>query len=243
MARNPYGTDLIGVSCIGFAIIFLWDSLALIITDRSKVNPLRMLENILLSSLSVLFALRVFYIRFEGVELIVSAVGFVLAIVYLLRRLSLKLKGTKANLATFFLLAIALFFLSLGMAPIMAQVAQIIGMLGFLMLAIAFGMTLFRSKVEIESEDEEVTESSSLQYLFSLGRNGVVIAIAFTLMSAYIGLTQLDLAPELYTNAKPQKYIKLVKMAESGEEQPIDGEYSHEVYAREMEEFLEKHGE
>lgn len=245
MARNSYGTDLIGFSCIGFAIIFLSDSLALVVTDRSKVNPLRMLENILLSALSVLFALRVFYIRFEGIELVVSAVGFVLAVIYILRRISMKLQGIKSYLATFFILAISLFFLSLAIAPIIASVSQIIGVLGFIFLAISIGLTLFKPKVtmEAESEDEEMKEASSLQYLFSLGRNSVVIAIAFILMSAYVGLTQLELVPELYTNAKPQKYIKLVKMAEAGEEEPINGRYSHEIYAREMEEFLEKHGE
>lgn len=245
MARNSYGTDLIGLCCIGFSAVFLTDSLVLVFTNRSKVNPLRMLENVLLSALSVFFALRVFYIRFEGIELIVSAIGFVLAVIYMLKRLGYKLTGIKANLATFYLLAICLFFLALGLAPIVPQGSQIVGVLGSLFLAVSIALTVFKPKVTLapDSGDEELEETSSLQYLFSLGRNSVVIAIAFILMSGYIGLTQLELVPELYTNAKPQKYIKLVKMAEAGEEEPVDGTYSHEVYAREMEEFLEKHGE
>ena len=241
MARNAYGTDLIGIACLGFAAIFILDTLQVFVRDRSKIHPVRTLENLLLSALSIFFALRVFYVRFEGIEIVVSAIGFTLAIIYLLKRISFKENGRRAILSSLYLGSLSLFFLSLGLATIQAIASQAVGMLGFGLLVVAIALSIFKSDLAPRNAEEE--PENSLSYLFSLGRNGVVIAIAFALMSAYIGLTQVKILPELYTNAKPQKYIQLVKNAESGLEEPVDGKYQHEEFARKMDEFLEKHGD
>lgn len=242
MARNAYGTDLIGLSCIGFGLVFLSDSLIVLFEDRSKINPLRSLENILFASLSWLFALRVFYIRFEGVELIVSAIGFVLAIIYGLRRTSIKPKGKLSYLTTGYYLAIILFFLTLGFAPLAPFFSEILGMIGFGSLMIVILYSFLGPKVNEDEDVDSDSQVTSFKYLASLGRNGVVVSIAFIFISGYVGFTDIGILPELYTNAKPQKYIELVKNAETGREAPENGVYNYELYEEEMNEFLKKHG-
>lgn len=237
MARNAYGMDLIGFSCLGFALVFLSDVI-LNMARGKKIGNISPLEDLLLGALAVLFALRVFYIRFEGVELVVSAIGFTLALIYLFKRLSIKTKGVRGQLATIYIAALFFFLVSLGLAPINAKIAEISGMAGFGLIFLVFGYATFRPVIHYKEK-----EQSTFRYLASIGRNGIVIATAFILMSVYIGLRDFGLIPELYTNSKPQKYIQLVKMAESGEEEPKNGKYLHEEYAWEMETFLKKYEE
>ena len=37
--------------------------------------------------------------------------------------------------------------------------------------------------------------------------------------------------------------IELINNAETGRENPVDGQYQHEVYKEAMDKFLERHGE
>lgn len=69
----------------------------------------------------------------------------------------------------------------------------------------------------------------------------VVLITLFVLFTAYMGLTKFYILPKMYSDEYPQAYLELVKQAEAGQEEPINGKYKHEEFKELYDQFVSRH--
>ena len=74
MAQNSYGLKIMGGVAFVFGLLFLIEFIS-VLSEKGKKDIYRLIEPACLLTLSIIFALRVFYIHFPFVEWLFAEIG------------------------------------------------------------------------------------------------------------------------------------------------------------------------
>ncbi len=237
MAQNDYGVKIIGLAASAFGLLFIIQFIQHLL---KKSNLLALLELGSLFMLSTILAMRVYYFRFEFVEIVFGVAGLLLIFTYIIKLLeSWKsiINHTKilATLLVLFYSSIILYVVSMVTVPFMPQMAEPTGGTAFaLLLAFVFLSILKRA---IMLEGDKVT---GLSYVLKFKDRSIVLLTLFVLFTAYMGLTKVNVIPGMYSDEYPQAYFELVKEAETGREKPVNGKYKHEEFKEMYDQFVNR---
>lgn len=238
MAQNNYGIKIMGGVALAFALVFLAE-LITVLRQKEKKDAYTIIEPACLFLLSIIFALRVFYIRFPYVEMLFAAAAVLLAIIYLrkmihsFRRLKPK-NNLLAMLVLAFHLSIILFLVSLAVVPFLPKISDTAGAGAFVLLLLFLVIGLFKRDLLVDGENV-----SAFKMVTHFKDHSIVIASLFLLFSLYVGFTRIGVLPGIYSDEFPQAYFELVNKAASKEEKPIDGKYKHEEFMKRYKQFIE----
>ena len=238
VARNDYGLRLVTFACLGLAA-----TIAFFLFQRfKKTAPAEIVESAALMGLFILLALRASYIYFPFAEHLAVGVSAILSFFYLYRCIKTykglanqnKFLGISLGLyylsITFFTAALAVRALTAGLAPVAVTIGAA-ALSGFLVMAV------IRKKHLLAGE-----ETTVWSYVGKLKDHSFYLVVGFFCMWLFMAGNSLGVVPPLYTGTVPGVYVELVEKAESGEENPKDGQYDHDRYREAMEKFLERHG-
>lgn len=239
MAQNSYGLTILGLVGITFAITFLWRGISLLRAKGPK-KKYAIIEMFCLAIISVLLALRVFYFRIPGVEILLTTVSLVLILVYTRRmiRLSKEMKREQPKFVfpvIVFYSSLILFLLSLMLMPIHEATAEVVGIIAFAVLLVDIVYCTFSNKAIVNGKTE-----SGFSIIFKLKDHSLLITSIFFLFSIYLGLNRLGVLPELYSDEYPQAYFELVNEAATGEDQPKQGVYQYQQFKSGYDEFVQR---
>jgi hypothetical protein len=239
MAQNTYGLTILGGVAITFTIIFLIQFITSITAKRKK-DLYSSIELGCLCVLTVILAMRVFYINLSYIE---SFFGFITLLLILLyfRKMINSLSFLKQNnnflivLILAFFISIILYFISLGSITFSPKLSEIAGISAFvLLIGFAIG-SLLKRKFLIQGEN-----ISSFNVVSRLKDNSILILSIFLLFTLYKGLTMTKILPKIYSNEYPQAYFELVNKAESGKEGSVTGKYKYEEFKDKYDQFIEQ---
>ncbi len=237
MAQNSYGLKIMGGVAFVFAILFLIEFIS-VLREKGKKDVYRLIEPVCLLTLSVIFALRVFYIYFSFVELLFALAGALLVLIYtgkmILRFRNMKPRNNMlALLILIFHLSIILFLVSLVIVPFSQKISESTGIIAFILLMIFIIITLFKKDLLVEGEIV-----SPFKMVTHFKDHSIIIVSLFLLFSLYVGFNKVGLIPGIYSDEFPQAYFKLVDEAAKRNEKPIDGKYKYEKFKDQYDHFL-----
>ena len=138
MAQNSYGLKIMGGVAFAFGLVFIIEFVS-VLRKEEKADVFTLVEMACLFLLSIIFGLRIFYIRFPYIELIFGMAAILLALVYL-RKMTLRFRESQAKnafLAMFVLvfhLSIVLFLFSLAMVPFVPRIAEVTAAVALVLL-------------------------------------------------------------------------------------------------------------
>lgn len=243
MAKNEYGYTLMGVACLGLAMLYLAQIAWTLITDYSTITKEGIVgigELFFLSIFLSLFGFRAFYIYIPYGEYVFLGACLVLGLIYSKIGFAKFTDHVKVNKSLawgllFLYTSVILFLLSLG-TRVFTSWSSVPGALAFLSALVFFLFIARRIQYEIDGKTSTlpqvvVTSNNKAGLLFSF----FVAAILYT------GLTYLDIIPVIENASRPRAYIELINDAERRRESPVDGKYKHETYKEAMDKFLERH--
>ena len=237
MAQNSYGIKIMGGVAFIFGIVFIIE-LITIFRKKDKKDVYVLLELTGLSLLSIIFALRVFYIRFPYIEFLFGAAAVLLVLVYL-RKMILRFRHFQARnsflakLVLVFHLSIILFLISLAIVPFSPKIAEITSAGAFVLLLGFLVAGFFKRELLVEGENV-----SAFTMIKRFKDHSVIIVSLFLLFSLYVGFNRVGLLPGIYSDEFPRAYIELVDKATSKKEKPVDGKYKYEEFMKKYEQFL-----
>jgi len=239
MAQNGYGIKLMGTVAALFGLLFLVQAVEYIQGEKTKTFPL--IELISLGVLAGIISLRVFYIHFPYAELLYGLAGISLFVVYAMKLATIFPQIRKENrflswMVLLFFGSLILFVLSLTITPFFPWLAEPAGMAAFALILI-FTAASF-AKNEVLYQGENIT---ALKIATRAEPRAVMLLSIFMLFSLYIGLNKVNLIPAVYSDEFPRAYFELISTAESGNEEPVEGQYKHDRFQEEYEKFIEKH--
>ena len=237
MAQNSYGLKIMGGVAFVFGLLFLIEFIS-VLREKGKKDIYRLIEPACLLILSVIFALRVFYIHFSFVELLFAAAGAVLMLIYtrkmILRYRNMKPKNNMlALLILIFHLSIILFLVSLVIVPFAQKISENTGIIAFILLLIFIITGLFKKELLVGGQIV-----SPFKMVTHFKDHSIIIVSLFLLFSLYVGFNKAGLIPGIYSDEFPQIYYKLVDDAASKKEKPVDGKYKYEKFKEQYDQFL-----
>jgi|SRR5688572_13757468 len=236
MAQNSYGIKIMGAVAFIFGIVFI---VKLITALRKKEkDPYVLLELMGLILLSIIFGLRVFYIRFPNIEFLFGAAAVLLVLVYL-RKMILRFNHFQSKnsflalLVLIFHFSIILFLISLATVPFSPKVSEFTGAGAFILLLFFLLAGFFRRDLLVDGE-----KVSAFTMVKRFKDHSIIIVSLFLLFSLYVGFNRIGLLPGIYTDEFPRAYFELVENATSKKEKPVDGKYKYEEFMKKYEQFL-----
>ena len=239
MAQNDYGNTILGGVAAAFLILFALQWIQAI-NSKIKANLGDSIELISLTIISLILALRVFYIHFRFVEIIFVGAGLSLVTVYIIKLVhawrlhNARNKWLALALGAFYG-SITLYILSMAVVPFFPFLAEPSGITAFVLL-ITFVAVGFVKKSFI-ANGEKV---SMFQVAARLKDQSVVLATLFLIFTSYTGLARIGALPHLYSDEYPQVFFELVNKAESGEEKTVNGVYRHEEFKKAYDRFIDR---
>jgi len=237
MAQNSYGLKIMGSVAFIFGIVFIVE-LITVLRKKEKKDVYVLLELTGLSLLSIIFGLRVFYIRFPYIEFLFGAAGVLLVLVYL-RKMILRFRHFQprnsflARLVLVFHFSIILFLISLAMVPFSPKIAEITGAGAFVLLLGFIVAGFFKRDLLVDGEN-----ISAFKMVRHFKDHSIVIGTLILLFSLYIGFNRIGVLPGIYSDEFPRAYFELVNKATSKKEKPVDGKYKYEEFMKKYEQFL-----
>jgi len=243
MARNSYGFELVGISCFGLTLLytiqFLWKIIDEFGSLGMKVGA-ELLELLLLALLTSLLGTRSFYIYFNFTEPLFYTVVILQMILYSYLGYSLVNKKIDGNMKlgrnlVFFYLSLIFFFIALLLNS-NASLSTYSGAAALLISTPVLLSILRREKFDVGNK-----VLTFVQFGSKSGNKAGLLFLFFISSSIFAGLTAVDILPSIQNVNQPPDYIELVGRAERGEEQKVDGKFSHERYKTAMGKFLERH--
>jgi hypothetical protein len=242
MAQNGYGIAIIGGAALTFGLIFLWQSVQKLKSEENT-KARTVVELLSLFLLSILLAFRVFYIHFLFIEYLFGLAGLSLILVYFKKitdsyKSIRLLNGSAFLLSLLFFGSITFYLATLTVIPFIPWLAEAFGVVAFVMI-ISFGIiALMKRELMIEGN-----KISPFKFAFKTEERSVLLISVFLLFTLYTSLTRIDLMPEIYSDEFPQAYLELVDKAESGTEEPADGNYRHEKFKEAYDSVVEKYSD
>jgi hypothetical protein len=239
MAQNDYGIKILGWVSFAFSVVFFIQFIQQL-QKESNHKIMAMLELGSLSILAMVLALRIYYIRFQFIEVVFGVAGLLLISVYIIKLFqswkTLRIQNQKlAVLIALFHGSIIFYLVSMVTVPFISQLAEPMGGIAFALM-LAFLLFNFLKK-DIILEGEKVTGFS---YVLKFKDRSIVLLTLFILFTAYMGLTKIDILPKMYSDEYPQAYFELVKQAEAGEEKRVNGKYKHEEFKEMYDRFVSR---
>jgi hypothetical protein len=240
MAQNGYGIKIMGGVAAAFGAVFLIQGIQVAMKQGLK-EPMLLVELYSLTLMAAILSMRIFYIYFPYVEVLFGLSGLILILVYV-RKMMIAypmVRKQSAYLASMVLLfygSIILFIFSMAVTPFLPWLAEPAGIIAFGLIVIFTLYSLI--KKEVLFDGDKVT---AIRMATHAEHRTVVLLSIFILFSLYIGLNKIDLIPGIYSDEFPQAYFELVNSAETGEEVPIDGTFTHERYKELYDEVIKKH--
>ena len=228
IALNDYGVTLMAVGCFGLASILLLRIHNVVSTLKPQLpNNVLIQEYVALSAMMLLFGLRALRIRFDYVEWLFVLVTLMLAVIYV-RYLKILWKkyGSDKILSYGMLMlyaSIVLYCLSLALNFYSFDASLILGATSFV-LAIGFLFWHYRKGRNVIFEENEVNLFGEMFQYFNLSPVFLTIIL---IMSAYMGLFQMNVLPALYTGEMPVRYEQLLNSGLSQEDGDDDGRSQH----------------
>jgi hypothetical protein len=240
MAQNNYGIIIMGWVAVAFGTVFLLQGVQAAVKGPADKKD-TLMELFALSVICILLALRVFYIHFMYVEFVFGIAGLVLITIYLGRmyrnyRLVKPGSGYLAGMVVLFYSSLVLFLLSMIIIPFVPGLSEPAGIMAFGILILFTVVSLNKSDVIYNGE-----KISAHRLAARSANRTLVLLIIFSLFSLYIGLTKIDIIPQIYTDEFPQAYFELVNRAESGIETPVDGRFDHDRFKEQYDLFVQRH--
>ena len=238
MAQNSYGLKIVGGVAFVFALVFLIQGIS-ILRKITKVKVLTVIEPFCLFVIAVILGLRVFYIHFSFVEILFVAASGLLALLYterMIKRVNhLKNKNSYlAFLMILFHLCIILFLLTLAVFPFLPAIANITGMVAFILLVVFVLAGLAKSNLKLDGE-----EITAFRMVRLLRDHSIVIITLFILFSLYTGLNKIGALPGIYTDEYPRAYFDLLNNS-SQEERSPDGVYKYQEFMKKYQDFIKR---
>ena len=236
IAQNSYGFNILGVSALGFAALFLFQIVA-ILNGKQKFDIFQGIELLCLFVLSSIFAMRVFFVHFEYIETVFGFVSIALVLIYF-QKMVRRFKQFKSEnfllgvLIFIFHVAIILYLISLAAAPFLSQFSETTGILAFACLGIFVAAGVIKNKFLINGEN-----ISAFKAITRFKDNAVLVISLFFLFTLYSGFTKIGIIPKLYSDEYPQAYFELVREAESGKELPVNGTYRYQEFKKEYDQY------
>jgi len=239
IAQNSYGIKILGGVSIAFAVLFLIQFVSSI-TQRLKKNIYSSIELGCLFILSVIFALRVFYISFYYAELIFMLASWLLIAMYFKKMIeSIRNIQSKNIFLSFliclFYLAIIFYFLSLSSINFKQQLSQTAGIIAFALLLAFAVCSLIKPDGLLDGQ-----RTSAFKMLAEKKDNAILILSLFLLFTLYKGFTMTSMLPKIYSDEYPKQYFELVNKAESGQELPVQGKYKYQEFKQGYENFVRR---
>src|SRR5687767_9826830 len=157
MAQNSYGLKIMGAVAFIFGIVFIV-KLVTVLRIKEENDIYILLEFAGLSLLSIIFGLRVFYIRFPNIEFLFGAIAVLLALVYM-RKMILRFRHFKpknsflANLVLVFHFSIILFLISLATVPFFPEISEYTGVVAFILLLVFIVVGFLRRQSIVDGEN------------------------------------------------------------------------------------------
>lgn len=237
MAQNSYGFKIMGLVAFIFGLLFV-TQLVYVFRNKSKIDYLVICELIGLFTISIILGLRVYYIHFELVELLFGLAGGLLIVVYGLKAVQLFKEISSKNrvlalLVSCFYVSLIFYILSMTVIPFFPIFSEVFGILAFVLLII-FGVVSFRKKQMHYGSDK----ATSISVIVGNKDRSIILMSLFLLFTVYMGLSKVEVLPNMYSDEFPQAYFELVNTAEMGKGEAVDGKYKHEVFKEEYENFL-----
>jgi len=242
MAQNGYGIQLMGIVAAAFGFVFLIQFVQ-VLMEKGSNEPRLLTELFSLILISTILSMRVFYIYFHYIEILFGLACLVLIFIYLLKMkdafpLVRRQNSYLGFMVLLFFGSIILFIFSMGVTPFLPVLSEPAGVIAFILI-IAFTLISLVKK-EVLFDGEKVT---AIKMATHAEHRTVVLLSIFILFSFYIGLNKADLIPGIYSDKYPQAYFELVNRAETGEELPSDGIYSHEHFKDLYDQVVTKHAD
>ena len=239
MAQNDYGIKIIGWASVAFSLLFFIQFIQQIQTkDTSK--SISLWEPGSLAIMTFILAMRVYYIRFQFVEVIFGMAGVALIVVYSIKLIQSRnligpLNKSLSLMVTLFYGSIIFYVISMVTVPFIPILAEPTGGLAFALLIAFCIFSILKKDLLVDGE-----KVSGVSYVLKFKDRSIVLLTLFVLFTAYMGLTKIDFLPKMYSDEYPQAYFELVKQAETGIEEPINGKYKHEEFKEMYDEFVSR---
>ena len=237
MAQNSYGLKIMGGVAFAFGLVFIIEFVS-VLRKEEKADVFTLVEMACLFLLSIIFGLRIFYIRFPYIELIFGMAAILLALVYL-RKMTLRFRESQAKnafLAMFVLvfhLSIVLFLFSLAMVPFVPRIAEVTAAAALVLLLSFIVASFFRR--DLLADGEKV---SAFKMVTHFKDHSIIIVSLFLLFSFYFGFNKMGVLPGVYSDEFPRAYFEQVEKAISKKEKPANGKYKYEEFMERYQEFL-----
>ena len=240
MAQNSYGLKIMGIVSFSFCLLFL-TQLTYVIKNKGAKDFLGIAELSGLTILSIIFGLRVFFIHFDFVEILFVITSTVLILVFGFKMIESysKLKSENRNLAWLigvFYFSIVLYILSMIAVPFISWIGQPLGAIAFALMILFVAISYFKGPMLFKGD-----KVTAFEIIGQKKDRSPVLASLFVLFSLYIGLTMIGVLPGMYSDEFPKAYFEMVNEAETGQEEPIDGKYRHEIFKEKYDQFLKHH--
>ena len=240
MAQNDYGLKIMGMASFVFTYLFISEPFIGLRKKAKKFNIEHVIELLCLSVIAFVFALRAFYIRFDGIEELFTLFAGILAVLYIYK--TVKVVGSVwienkllASLSSLYFMSIAAYTLSMVVILFNPLLSEPLGGVGFgLLLLFLIGGGVRR---ELLLHGEKYT---LFKFLSSFKNKSALILVIYVLFTSYMGLAKFNLIPKMYSSEYPHGYIQLVNSAETGEETPENGKYHHEKFKESLDLFVER---
>lgn len=237
MAQNSYGLTLLGWVAAAFGLLFLYQCVRTVI-KKEKGDVSRLAEPACMSVMSFIFALRVFHVRFPFVEYLFAAACIILVVFYgkklLLHYNGLKKENNRlAITVALFYACIIAFIISLLAVTLLPRIAENAGRLAFVLLLAFVVLALLGREYLVGGEKKSVTG-----IIYGFRDRSILLFTLFLIISLYTVFTRTGIIPKLYSDDFPQAYYELVDDAETRKELPVNGEYRHEEFKKQYDQFI-----
>ncbi len=239
MAQNSYGQKILGGVAIAFAILFIVQFIDSVHKKKNR-SIYTSIELACLFVISIIFALRIFYISFPDVEVIFGLALLTLILLYFKKMMNnFSFYRPKNNFLSFLILIfyciIIFYFLSLGSIAFLPEFSIAIGMVAFALLIVLIIAGLMKRKILVDGENTSV-----LKTVTRIKDNSILILALFLLFTLYRGFTTTGILPKIYSDEFPQAYFELVNKAESGKEKPEQGKYKYQEFKENYDRFVKQ---
>jgi hypothetical protein len=237
MAQNNYGLIIMGGVAFVFGIVFLIRLVSALV-EEGKKDIYALMELSCLFLLSFIFGLRVFYIHFPYVEILFSAAGTLLAIIYLRKMINsyhqMKDKNKSlAMLVVVFHLTIIFFLFSLVILPFLPLISEVTGAGALILLMVFIVTAVSQKRFFIDGQ-----YNSAFNVVTTFKDHSIVIISLFLLFSMYFGFNKMGLLPGIYSEEYPKAYFELVNNSVLKKEKADNGKYKHEEFKDKYDQLL-----
>jgi len=142
---------------------------------------------------------------------------------------------TLAMLILFAYLSIIFFCIAMVEITFKPRIARWTGALALLLVIIFLLGGLLKRHFLMDGENR-----SAFSIIARFKDRIYLLLSLFIIFSLYFGLSSANILPKLYSDKFPQAYFQLVNDAESGKEQPINGEFKYQVFKKSYDRFVER---